>query len=157
MPTDYHHGVRVVEVNEGTRPIRTVSTAVIGMVAIADDADPDTFPFNTPVMLTNVNASVGKAGDTGTLAQSLENIGSQTKPLTIVVRVPSGESEAETTSNVIGGATPQGKYTALKALLSAQNSLGVKPRILGAPGLDTQPVANALATLAQSLRGFAYA
>ena len=38
MAQDYHHGVRVVEVNEGTRPIRTVSTAVIGMVATAPDA-----------------------------------------------------------------------------------------------------------------------
>ncbi|MGK3600589.1 hypothetical protein ACSLOK_25915, partial [Escherichia coli] len=25
---DYHHGVRVVEVNEGTRSITTVSTAI---------------------------------------------------------------------------------------------------------------------------------
>ena len=33
MPTDYHHGVRVIEKNDGTRPIRTISTAVIGLVA----------------------------------------------------------------------------------------------------------------------------
>lgn len=32
---DYHHGIRVIEINEGTRPIRAVSTAVIGMVATA--------------------------------------------------------------------------------------------------------------------------
>lgn len=37
---DYHHGVRVVEINEGTRPIRTVSTAVIGLVATAPEAAP---------------------------------------------------------------------------------------------------------------------
>jgi phage tail sheath protein FI len=30
MPQDYHHGVRVIEINEGSRPIRTVSTAVVG-------------------------------------------------------------------------------------------------------------------------------
>ena len=29
----YHHGVRVAEVNDGTRTIRTVSTAVIGVVS----------------------------------------------------------------------------------------------------------------------------
>ncbi len=28
MAQDYHHGVRVVEVNEGTRSITTVSTAM---------------------------------------------------------------------------------------------------------------------------------
>ncbi len=38
MAQDYHHGVRVVEINEGTRPIRTVSTSVIGMVATAPNA-----------------------------------------------------------------------------------------------------------------------
>ncbi len=40
MPDQYHHGVRVLEVNEGTRTIRTVSTAVIGLVATAPDALP---------------------------------------------------------------------------------------------------------------------
>jgi hypothetical protein len=36
---DYHHGVRVVEINDGTRVISTVSTAIIGMVCTAEDAD----------------------------------------------------------------------------------------------------------------------
>lgn len=40
MAQDYHHGVRVVEINEGTRPIRTVSTAIIGMVVTAPNALP---------------------------------------------------------------------------------------------------------------------
>ena len=35
MPTDYHHGVRVVEINTGTRPIRTIATAIIGSAAVA--------------------------------------------------------------------------------------------------------------------------
>ena len=39
MPADYHHGVRVIEVNEGTRPIRLIDTSVIGMVCTAQDAD----------------------------------------------------------------------------------------------------------------------
>jgi phage tail sheath protein FI len=260
MPADYHHGVRVIEINEGTRPIRTVSTAVIGLVATAPDAAPEVkaaltigdmtftskligalgnatsirlrdpgaddaalaitvagsaivadlatgpagaitttatqlvaaitadaaagalvtavgagvvaiapsaaklltggadepFPLNTPVMLTNVIAAIGKAGASGTLARALEAIGAQTKPLTIVVRVEEGATDEETTTNVIGTVTPAGKYTGIKALLAAQARLGVKPRILGAPGLDSQPVANALATVAQSLRAFAY-
>ena len=49
MPTDYHHGVRVVEVNDGTRPVRIISTAVIGLVATASDADATYFPLDTPV------------------------------------------------------------------------------------------------------------
>ncbi|MCJ2221407.1 hypothetical protein MJ636_017970, partial [Proteus mirabilis] len=31
MAQDYHHGVRVIEINEGTRPIRTISTAIVGV------------------------------------------------------------------------------------------------------------------------------
>ncbi|CHG51762.1 major tail sheath protein [Salmonella enterica subsp. enterica serovar Typhi] len=51
--------------------------------------------------------------------------------MTVVVRVAQGETEAETTSNIIGGVTSDGKKTGMKALLSAQSQLGVKPRILG--------------------------
>ncbi|AEK60845.1 phage tail sheath protein [Collimonas fungivorans] len=157
MATDYHHGVRVIEINEGTRPIRTVSTAVIGLVATASDADPAIFPLDTPVLLTNVIAALGKAGTKGTLRRTLEAIGAQTKPFTIVVRVAEGADEAETTSNVIGTTTASGKYTGIKALLAAQSKLGIKPRILGAPGLDTKAVTNAMVSVAQQLRGFVYA
>ena len=44
----------------------------------------------------------------------------------------------------------------MKALLSVQSQLGVKPSILGVPGHDTQAVATELLSVAQSLRGFAY-
>lgn len=154
--TDYHHGVRVIEISEGTRPIRTVSTAVVGMVCTSDDADATLFPLNTPVLLTDVLAASGKAGKTGTLAHSLTAISDQTKPLTIVVRVAQGETESETTSNIIGGATPDGRKTGMKALLAAQGRFGVKPRILGVPGHDTLAVSTALLSVAQDLRAFAY-
>lgn len=157
MPTEYHHGVRVIEINDGTRPIRTISTAVIGLVATAADADATVFPLNTPVLVTNAVTAMGKAGTQGTLRRTLEAIGLQAKPFTVVVRVAEGETEAETTTNVIGGATEAGQYTGIKALLAAQSKLGIKPRILGAPGLDSKPVANALAAVAQQLRAFAYA
>ena len=153
---DYLHGVRVIELNDGTRPIRTIPTAVIGMVCTADDADATVFPFDTPVLLTNVQTAIGKAGTTGTLAKSLQAIADQTKPYTIVVRVKEGETEAETTSALIGTTTAEGKYTGMKALLAAKARVGMVPRILGVPGLDSLPVATALLTIAQQLRGFAY-
>jgi phage tail sheath protein FI len=154
---DYHHGVRVIEINEGTRPIRTVSTAVVGLIATADDADPAAFPLNTPVLLTNVTGAVGKAGKKGTLSRVLDAISKQTNPFTIVVRVPTAETEAEQTTNVIGTVTESGQYTGIKALLSAQAKFGIKPRILGAPGLDTQAVTTELVATAQKLRAFVYA
>ena len=156
MPQDYHHGVRVLEINEGTRPIRTVSTAVVGLICTSDDADAAAFPLDTPVLLTNVVAALGKAGTRGTLYRTLDAIGRQTKPVTIVVRVAEGQDTDETTSNVIGTVTADGQYTGMKALLRAQSRFGVRPRILAAPGLDTQPVAASFGTIAQSLRAFAY-
>lgn len=156
MPTDYHHGVRVIEINEGTRPIRTIATAVPGIVCTAEDADATTFPLNTPVLLTNPMVSIGKAGDEGTLAKTLDAITDQANPLTVVVRVPKGATEAETNSNLIGTTTADGKYTGMKALLAAKNRFGVTPRILAIPGLDSLPVATELASIAQKLRAFAY-
>ncbi|WP_346833839.1 phage tail sheath protein [Pseudomonas koreensis] len=153
---DYLHGVRVLELNDGTRPIRTIPTAVIGMVCTADDADATVFPLDTPVLITNVQTAVGKAGTTGTLAASLQAIADQTKPYTIVVRVKAGVTEAETASALIGTTTADGKYTGMKALLAAKAKVGMVPRILGVPGLDSQPVATALASIAQQLRAFSY-
>ncbi|MBA1289170.1 phage tail sheath protein [Pseudomonas japonica] len=157
MPTSYHHGVRVLEINEGSRPIRTVSTAVIGLVCTAEDADTKTFPLNTPVLLTDVLTAAGKAGAKGTLATSLDAIADQASPVTVAVRVAEGADAAETTSNLIGTATPTGQYTGLKALLAAEAQLGVRPRILGVPGLDNLAVATEMASIAQKLRAFAYA
>ncbi len=153
---DYLHGVRVIELNDGTRPIRSIPTAVIGMVCTAEDADPAFFPLDTPVLITNVQTAVGKAGVKGTLASSLQAIADQTKPYTIVVRVKEGADEAETASSLIGTTTADGKYTGMKALLAAKARVGMVPRILGVPGLDSLPVATALVAIAKDLRAFAY-
>lgn len=159
---DYLHGVRVLEINEGVRPIRTVSTAVIGMVCTGSDADAAAFPLDTPVLITNVQTAVGKAGTKGTLAASLQAIADQTKAWTVVVRVADGtgttdeEKAASLVSNLIGTVTAEGKYTGMKALLTAKAKLQVVPRILGVPGLDSLPVATALAALAKQLRAFGY-
>ncbi|EPE4146506.1 phage tail sheath protein [Yersinia enterocolitica] len=153
---DYHHGVRVLEINEGTRVISTISTAIVGMVCTAEDADAATFPLDTPVLITDVLAAAGKAGKKGTLAASLLAIAEQSRPVTVVVRVATGKDEDETTSNIIGGADENGRYTGMKALLDAQSVTGVRPRILGVPGLDNQQVSTALAGICQKLRAFGY-
>lgn len=160
--SDFHHGVQVVEINDGTRVISTVSTAIIGMVCTANDADAATFPLNQPVLITNVQSAIGKAGKKGTLGAALQAIADQSKPVTVVVRVEEGSGEdaeaafAQTVSNVIGTTDASGNYTGLKALLTAEAVTGVKPRILGIPGLDTQEVATALASVCQKLRAFGY-
>ncbi|EPB8401301.1 phage tail sheath subtilisin-like domain-containing protein, partial [Escherichia coli] len=160
--SDYHHGVQVLEINDGTRVISTVSTAIVGMVCTASDADAETFPINKPVLITNVQSAIAKAGKKGTLAASLQAIADQSKPVTVVVRVEDGTGDdeetklAQTVSNIIGTTDENGQYTGLKALLAAESVTGVKPRILGVPGLDTKEVAVALASVCQKLRAFGY-
>ncbi|TNL52046.1 phage tail sheath protein [Acinetobacter bereziniae] len=156
MATDsYHHGVRVLELNEGTRPIRTVSTAVIGLVATAEDADAAALPLNTPVLATDIKTALDKAGEKGTLARSLQAIADQTNAVTVIVRVDQKTTEAEQNSAIIGG-VENGRYTGMKALLAAEQNLKVRPRILGVPGLDSAPVATALNSIAEKLRAFNY-
>lgn len=155
MATDYHHGVRVIEINGGVRPIRTVATAVVGVVCTAQDADAALFPLDRPVLLTDMLGAVGKAGTSGTLRATLQAIADQANAITVVVRVAEGSDDSATTANVIGkkdGAT----FTGMQALLVAEAQVGVRPRILGAPGLDTQPVSAALAVIAKKLRAMAY-
>lgn len=160
--SDFHHGVQIVEINDGTRVISTVSTAVIGMVCTASDADAATFPLNEPVLITSVQSAIGKAGKKGTLAKSLQAIADQSKPVIVVVRVAEGtgddeeEALAQTVSNIIGTTDADGKYTGLKALLTAEAVTGVKPRIIGVPGLDSLEVATAIASVCQKLRAFGY-
>ena len=153
---EYHHGVRVVEINEGTRTVQTVSTAVIGIVCTGPDADATAFPLNKPVLITNVLQAIGKAGIQGTLRPALQAIASQVNTLVVAVRVEAGADEASTISNLVGTVTAEGEYTGIKALLAAQSLIGVKPRILGVPGLDSLPVATELAATAKKLRAFAY-
>ncbi|MFG5777716.1 phage tail sheath subtilisin-like domain-containing protein [Comamonas sp. J-3] len=157
----YHHGVRVVEVTGGTAELRIPSTAVIGLVATAPDADEAVFPLNKPVLFTSISKAQAAAGTTGTLSQALGIIASQVRPVIVVVRVDEGEGAddeakaADQTSKVVGDYV-DGKRTGVQALLDAKAQLGVKPRILGAPGLDTKPVADALASVAEQLKAMSY-
>lgn len=159
---NYHHGVRVVEINEGQRNIRIISTAVMGLICTASDADAAAFPLNTPVLITKVDAAIAKAGELGTLRGALTAIRDQARPIVVVVRVADGEGAdaaaklTDQNGKVIGTAIGS-QYTGMQALLAAKAKLGVQPRILGAPGLDTQAVVTAMVAVAQQLRAFVYA
>ncbi len=70
--------------------------------------DAEIFPLNKPVLITNVQSAIAKAGKKGTLAASLQAIADQSKPVTVVVRVEDGTGDdeetklAQTVSNIIG-------------------------------------------------------
>jgi len=147
MP-DIIHGIKVTEVTTGIRSIVAVSSAVIGLVASSTTADAEAFPAGEAVLVTNVREAMGDAGTDGTLPKALDAISDQCNPVLVVVRVEEGEDEADTDAAIIAG---------LQILLSAESQLGVRPRILGVPGYDNTAVTAAMVTVAQKLRGFAYA
>lgn len=153
----FKHGITLTEISNGARTLTAVSTAIIGLVATAADADADTFPLNRPVTISDIETAIGDAGVNGTLAIALRAIADQARPIVVVVRVEESEDEAETAANVIGTTDGNGQKTGMQALLAAQAQLGVKPKIIGTPGLETQAVTAALVVVAQKLRGFAYA
>ena len=152
----FHHGITATESSDAIRALVTVSTAVIGVVVTGPAADGALFPLDAPVLVTDIDAAIDKAGTTGTLRAVLTAIADQVDPVLVVVRVNPGANAAETSAAVIGG-TVAGRKTGMQALLAAEGTLGVKPRILACPGLDTQPVTTALAIVAARLRGMAYA
>jgi uncharacterized protein len=160
----FHHGLTITESASGPRALAALSSSVIGLIATATApagaesiALDEAFPLNEPVLITGgADVAAGNAGTGGTLADALTAIGDQASPIIIVVRVAEGIDQAETDDNVIGAATG-GTYTGLQALLAAQTKLGVKPTIIGAPGLDSQPVVEEMVSVAKKLRGFVYA
>lgn len=153
------HGIKTNVLTEGTRTIAAVASGVIGLVCTATaaagaptDALNAAFPLDTPVLVTDVRKAIGEAGTGGTLLPSLEAIYDQCSPIVIVVRVAVDEEDQD--AAVIGSA---GDYSGLYAMLAAESVTGFRPRVIGAPGLDTQAVTTALATVAVKLRAMVYA
>ncbi|MDT8758248.1 phage tail sheath subtilisin-like domain-containing protein [Sphingomonas psychrotolerans] len=160
------HGLTLIETASGPRRVSPPSLAIIGLVATAGAVGADAiaaldaaFPLNTPVLVTNIETARGAAGTTGTLGPALAAIADQTTPFVVVVRVAvaTGDADDPTQDELVVGSTAGNVYTGAQALLAAESVVGVRPRIIGAPGLDTQAVTTALVTIAKKLRGRVYA
>ncbi|EDH2127148.1 phage tail protein, partial [Salmonella enterica] len=162
MSEQRFHGARIRENTDLVTAINDIDSSVIGIVAVADDADAGTFPLNKPVLFNRVNDVLGKTGKTGTLYKSLKAIADQVSTKVIVVRVPAakeGDGEKTQSQLVIGGTEADGSYTGMYALLVAEQDehIGYRPRILAAPDLDTKEVTSSLCVIAEKLRAFVYA
>lgn len=156
------HGVEVIEIDSGPRPIQTISTGVIGIVGTAPGADAEAFPLNTPVLIAGSRAEAAKLDATedgdggGTLPAALDGIFDQIGAVVIAVRVEEGADEAATLANVIGGVNSgDGQLEGVHALVGAESVVGHAPRILCAPGFTHQkPDGNANPVVAE-LEGLA--
>ncbi|WP_273721176.1 MULTISPECIES: phage tail sheath subtilisin-like domain-containing protein [unclassified Bartonella] len=142
MATGFLHGVEVVEVDDGTRPLRAVQSAVIGIVGTAPDADEQAFPLNTPVLVAGSLSQAAKLDKTGkrrgTLPNALDLIFKQVGAIVVVIRVKEGDNENATLTNVLGGVNEYGAYEGVHAFIGAQSVVGQTPRILIAPGFTHQ-------------------
>lgn len=149
--TQFHHGITATEPLTGTLPLRDASTNTLGLIATAPDADPDIFPLDTPVLVTSISRVLDAAGVQGTLRRALEAIALVTKPVLVVVRV---NADPETGSVIGSDTSPR---TGIHALLDAKSRLGITPKIIGAPELETPDVITAMVAVAKRLRAFVYA
>ena len=154
------HGVEVIEIDAGPRPIQTVKSSVIGIVGTAPDADADAFPLNTPVVVAGSRkeaAGLDTVGDSnGTLPSAMDGIFDQIGAVVIVVRVEKGADEAATLANVIGGVNAvDGNLEGVHALVGAESVVGYAPRILIAPGFTHQRPGDLANSVVAELQGIA--
>ncbi|MCG7878343.1 MAG: phage tail sheath subtilisin-like domain-containing protein [Candidatus Thiodiazotropha endolucinida] len=164
MPEQFLHGVEVIEIDSGPRPIRTVRSSVIGLIGTAHDADEDRFPANSPVLIAGKRSEAAGLGRAGTLPAAIDDIFDQTGAMIVVIRVEESEDEpflaAEigpplpNIGQVIGGIDDEtGQYLGIQAFLAAESEVHVTPRILIAPEFSHHPaVANELLSVAERLR-----
>jgi len=174
MTEQFLHGVEIIDIDDGARPIQTVKSSVIGLVGTAPKG-----PVNVPTLLLgSLSEAVEIFGSdkSFTIPAALDLIFKQTGAMVVVVNVADPTKTAHKTSNVldptkitlsdiVGGVdSGTGKYTGVSALLAANSEVKVQPRILIAPGFthqtpldeDDEPTANpvvaALLTAAEILR-----
>ncbi|WP_225206251.1 phage tail sheath subtilisin-like domain-containing protein [Novosphingobium huizhouense] len=142
------HGIKTNILTAGTRPIAAAATAIIGLVGTAPAADNAMFPVGARVLVTNIRRALSNIGATGTLPAALAAIADQADATVVLVRVAPDPNAGAQDTNTIAG---------VNQLLGAEMALGFRPRIIGAPGLDTAAVASALVVVAKKLRGMVYA
>lgn len=156
MTTTFLHGVEVLQIDTGARPIQTVRSSVIGLIGTAPDADAAKFPLNTPVLVARRSEMAG-LGEAGTLLSALDLIYDQAGAVVVVVRVEEGANEAATIDNVRGGINNgTGAYEGVHAFLAAENEVGFSPRVLLAPGFTHQRTSNGILSIAVQTQGSGY-
>lgn len=171
MADTYLHGVEVIELDGGSRPISTVASSVIGLVGTAPQG-----PVNTPTLILGSRSEAvkifGEDKDGYTIPAALDAIFDQVGAAVVVVNVADPNNPAHinedtnkldpnliSLSDVVGGVNTDGTYKGLQCLLAARTECKVQPRLLIAPGFTHQkpegnsnPVVSEMITIAERLR-----
>lgn len=150
MSEQYLHGVELLEVTTGARPIKTVKSSVVGIIGTSDSVD---YPQNQPFIFTGKPSEFEKLGVTGTLYGALKAIYQQADALCVVISLPTNLNNLDA---AIQGDSASAEYTGIEAFRSAASKLGYSPKILLAPGFSSNLVtANKLISVADRIRATA--
>lgn len=140
-------GISIRKVDEEGRPVITSDMSTIGIVGPSDDADPDFFPLNEPVLLnSNELSKLRHLGEDGYLSDAIRGINDQLDEFefaarVVIVRTARGQDASpavalqQTIGNVVGSST---SGHGLFGLLKAGPQLGFIPRIILVPGYTGQ-------------------
>jgi hypothetical protein len=153
MSETFLHGIEVIEISDGIRPIRVLRSSVIGLIGTAPDADETKYPLNEPVLIIGNPRQAADLGESGTLKDALDRIFEQGGATVIVVRVEEGQTAAETRGNIVGSAT---SGTGVWAFLQARPKTGLTPRVLIAPGWTSYRVTDGVTDVTVSGQGSGY-
>ena len=163
MPASFLHGVETIEIEKGARTIKTVKTAVIGLVGTApiQDVEAEFKTVNEPTLILNEIDAVkyfGSKKDGFTIPQALEAIFDQGAGIVIVINVydPAIHENvsAVTKADIIGGVNAvTGKRTGLKAFEDSYSLFGYFPKMILAPVYcEDAAVVTAIKTVCDKIR-----
>ena len=149
MAETFLHGIEVIELDSGARPVTTVTSSVIGLVGTAPQG-----PVNTPTLVLGSKSEAvkifGEDTEGYTIPAALNAIFDQTGAVVVVVNVADPENEEFLNeegeldvskineADVVGGTNADGTYSGVQCLLASQSECAVQPRILIAPGFTHQ-------------------
>ena len=143
MPASFLHGVETIEIQKGARTIKTVKTAVVGLVGTApiSSVAAEYRTINEPTLILNEIDAVKYFGEQTsgyTIPQALQSIFDQGAGVVIVINVfdpAKHQSVSDVTIGDINGGvdTLTGKRKGMKAFEDCYSLFGYFPKTIIAP------------------------
>lgn len=163
MPASFLHGVETIEIEKGARTIKTVKTAVIGLVGTApiNDIDAEHKTINEPILISSDVDAVKYFGNPKagyTIPQALNAIFDQGAGVVIVVNVFDPEKHEDvsdvTKGDIIGGIDiATGKRTGMQAFKDCYSLYGYFPKTIIAPVYcEDTAVVSAMQSVCENIR-----
>lgn len=152
MTEGFLHGVRVVEIDDGPRPIRTVESSVIGLVGTAH-----TGPINTPVLIAGSRTAAAKmfggSGGGFTIPDAFDAIFDQIGAMVVAINVFDPARHRTAVAPAVMAFDAAGSIALAHRLVTSVTVAGPIEALLplaGAPGTITLPATAAGITVRSS-------